>query len=108
MLLLYFSFYCSNTLFYHAHLINGHLLTHSHPFRHDSNNPHPYESHPHAADSFFQIKLINHAQLENSSNFSFLSISLLEQFLLSDNRKVQKPHTTSTALSLLRAPPQIC
>ncbi|HPE39549.1 MAG TPA: hypothetical protein PLI77_00500 [Bacteroidales bacterium] len=69
MLLLFISFYISNTMFYHTHLVNGSELSHSHPFKHQKSNNSPYESHSHSNSEYNYIQELNKAVWQKTSTF---------------------------------------
>jgi hypothetical protein len=59
LLFLFLGYYSSITLFYHAHLINGEVLVHSHPFKSDPNNNTPFQSHSHSSAAYNLINQLN-------------------------------------------------
>lgn len=48
LLILFVGYYSSITMFFHTHVIDGHIITHSHPYRHlpVEKSPYPFHSHP--------------------------------------------------------------
>lgn len=59
LLLLFIGYYSSMAMYYHAHLVNGHILGHSHPYKYDKSNKTPYESHSHSSSAYYVIQHIN-------------------------------------------------
>jgi hypothetical protein len=56
LLLLYIGYYSSVTLFYHAHLVDGKIVCHSHPFRPESGKKGSGPSHTHTANALFSLQ----------------------------------------------------
>jgi hypothetical protein len=60
LLILFLGYYGSITMFYHAHLlVNGVIITHSHPFKSDPNNKGPFQSHSHSSSAYNLIDQLN-------------------------------------------------
>jgi hypothetical protein len=56
---LFIGYYISITMFFHAHLVNGHIITHSHPFKSYPNNKPPFQSHSHSSTAYNLIYHLN-------------------------------------------------
>lgn len=54
VLVVFACFYCGNTLFSHTHILDGHLIVHSHPYL-------PAGSHTHSSVAFQCISAMNMA-----------------------------------------------
>jgi len=62
LLILFIGYYCNMTLFYHAHIINGEVIIHSHFYKSDSDNKTPFKNHSHPLSAFnliFQLNKMN-------------------------------------------------
>jgi hypothetical protein len=66
LLLLFIGYYSCITLFFHAHLINGVVIVHSHPFRKNPDSG-PFQSHSHPPSAYLLIHQLNKPLLENSA-----------------------------------------
>lgn len=58
LLLLFVGYYSSVTLFFHAHLVNGVVVVHSHPFQKSTGNG-PTQSHSHSSSALVLIQHLN-------------------------------------------------
>jgi hypothetical protein len=76
LLLLFIGYYGCITLFYHSHLVNGHLITHSHPYKHSS----PFEKHSHSGKAYLLIDQLNKINCEEASFTSPLPKAILVCF----------------------------
>jgi hypothetical protein len=68
LLVIFISYYSSLNLFYHAHLINGQVVYHSHPFNraHDNKNGEgPSQSHHHNKTEFYYIQQLDKSLWED-------------------------------------------
>lgn len=65
-LVLFLGYYGSNTLFYHAHLDNGKVWSHSHPYKHHDNKT-PFESHSHSGAAYNYIQQLNNALWQDNA-----------------------------------------
>ena len=72
LLFLFVGYYCSITLFFHAHLVHGEVIVHSHPFRHDPSNKSPFEQHKHNKGEYALIHLLNKIVLDETTLASLL------------------------------------
>jgi hypothetical protein len=46
-------------MFYHIHMVNGHVINHSHPYKHTPFNKNPYQSHSHSSAAYNLIQQLN-------------------------------------------------
>jgi hypothetical protein len=60
-IVLFLGYYGSITLFYHVHIINKHVFVHSHPFKNNSNEKGPIQSHSHSGLMLNHIQELNHS-----------------------------------------------
>lgn len=72
LLFLFIGYYSSITMFYHAHLVNGQILSHSHPYKPDKNNKTPYESHPHTSSAYNFIRQLNDGNWKDTSSIVWI------------------------------------
>jgi hypothetical protein len=104
LLLLFVGYYSSISLFYHAHLVNGVVIVHSHPFQKSLNNG-PYQSHPHSTSAYILIHQLNQPQWENTPEMPPLPepVVLLYEYRINNTY----PFISAGAYSStqLRAPP---
>lgn len=54
-------------MFFHTHLVNGHVIIHSHPFKVYSNNKTPFQPHKHTSFAYNLIQYINKINWEDTS-----------------------------------------
>lgn len=80
LLLLFLGFYSSITLFYHAHFVDGHILSHSHPYKHDKNNKTPYEPHSHSSSAYNYIQQLNEASWKDTADIVEIPSPLIYYF----------------------------
>lgn len=66
LLLLFLSYYGSISFFYHAHLVNGQIICHSHPFKSEPNNKNPFESHSHTPEAYTLIHQLSETNWDNT------------------------------------------
>lgn len=66
LLILFVSYYSGITLFYHAHLVNGEIIVHSHPFVNSKNKQSPFQPHSHSSASYFLIQQLMQTNWESS------------------------------------------
>ncbi|NJO68868.1 MAG: hypothetical protein HC830_05905 [Bacteroidetes bacterium] len=52
---------------YHVHIVNGNVVSHSHPYKNDNSGKKPYESHSHTLWAFNFIQQIDKAIWEDNS-----------------------------------------
>jgi hypothetical protein len=93
LLLLFIGYYGCITLFYHSHLVNGHIITHSHPYKHSS----PFEKHSHSGKAYLLIDQLNKINCEEASLTSPLPKIILVCF-----EKIETPYLLSSSFLLCR------
>ena len=59
LLILFVSYYSGVTLFYHAHMINGQVIVHSHPYRPSGNGQNSQQTHNHSKAAYVLIHQLN-------------------------------------------------
>ena len=59
LLVLFIGYYSNITLFYHAHIINGEVIIHSHFFKSDADTKTPFKNHSHPLSAFNLIYQLN-------------------------------------------------
>lgn len=72
LLFIFIGYYSSTTLFYHAHIVNGEVVVHSHFYKPDSDNKTPFKSHSHPLASYnliYQLNKINSEELSITSPY---------------------------------------
>ena len=108
LFLLVLGLYSSNTMFYHVHLINGYVLSHSHPYKHDKNNKTPYESHSHSSSEYRFIQQLNEANWKDTAALVEISSPVIFYFepLFVYNTPFIK--VSDYSFGQLRAPPTFC
>lgn len=108
LLLVFIGYYSSLNLFYHAHLINGQVVYHSHPYKKYS-QPKTGEkkspAHQHNKDEFYFIQ-----QLDKSVWDDLVVKPILPEIPILPKKRVvpelpASPVTASTTSICLRAPP---
>ena len=66
VILLFAGYYTGTTMFYHVHLIDGVVISHSHPYWPESQGKNvPYQTHPHSRGELTFIKYLNHLLWES-------------------------------------------
>ncbi|MEI8204542.1 MAG: hypothetical protein WCH34_16085 [Bacteroidota bacterium] len=50
--------FCNASINQHSHLINGRIITHSHPYAKDKSNNSPFQSHQHTSFELFLLDQI--------------------------------------------------
>jgi hypothetical protein len=105
LLILFLGYYCGITLFFHAHLVKGEIIVHSHPFRHDPSNKSPFEQHKHNKGEYALIHLLNKIVLDETEITSLLPkpvVSYIQQNIIPIYGDFQLPDGLGFQL---RAPP---
>ena len=108
LLILFIGYYSSITMFYHAHLVNGHILSHSHPYKHDKNNKTPFESHQHSSSAYSYIHQLNEASWKDTAANAEIPSPTIHYFKSQDTYNTPFLKTSCFSLSQLRAPPVTC
>lgn len=68
ILFLFIGYYGSITFFYHAHIVDGKVIVHSHPFKNHKGDSTPYEKHQHNKGSYFTIDNLNKILSEEATS----------------------------------------
>jgi hypothetical protein len=108
LLLLFLGFYSSNTLFFHKHIVNGSVLSHSHPFRHDKNSRTPFESHSHSPYEYNCIKQLNEASWKDTADSAEAPSVVVFHFEPCFIYNTPFITVSDYTFSQLRAPPSFC
>jgi len=66
LLLFFVGYYGSITLYVHAHLINGQIVYHSHPYKPIPVNNSPFQSHSHSSATYNLIQQLNETNWNSS------------------------------------------
>ena len=105
LLLLFISYYGSISFFYHAHLVNGQIICHSHPFKSEPNTKNPFQSHTHSPEEYALIHQLSKTNWENAGFASTIPEPVVNVYNLSC--WVISPAITISKYSIaqLRAPP---
>jgi hypothetical protein len=108
LLILFIGYYCSITMFYHSHLVNGHVLNHSHPYKHDKNNKSPFEPHQHSSSAYNYIHQLNEASWKDTAVSAKIPNPAIYYFesICAYNTPFLK--TACYSFCQLRAPPVAC
>jgi len=105
---LFFGYYINLTMFYHAHFVNGHLLGHSHLYKHDGSNKTPYESHSHSSSEYSFIQLLNEGNWKDTSVIVKVPNPTVSNFEYCQVYIAPSLNPYNYFLPQLRAPPVIC
>ena len=104
-LLIFIWYYSSINFFYHAHLINGQIVYHSHFYKFAQNNKSPFKTHSHSSSELTLIQDFNHTVWSNACNTPYI----LKPISISSNTQIfyeyHKANSTSCPFSQFRAPP---
>lgn len=104
LLSLFIGYYCCISFFFHAHIINGDTIIHSHPAKKDANG---LPLHSHSSKGFMTIQMLASIILILTI-VSYCLKCLSEIVLEISPGKVRNPITGSFHnLHLLRAPPPV-
>jgi hypothetical protein len=66
LLFLFLGYYSSITLFYHAHIVDGEVIVHSHFYKSDADNKTPFKNHSHPVSAYnliYQLNKVNSEEL---------------------------------------------
>lgn len=107
LFILFVGYYTSITMCYHVHIVNGKVVSHSHPYKNDNSGKKPYESHAHSSSAYNSIQQIDKTIWDDNSVNALMpdpAICYSESFL-----KAKSLFITSGIhfYSSLRAPPLI-
>lgn len=64
---LFIGYYISIAMLYHIHMVNGYVISHSHPFKHYPFKKGPFESHSHSSAAYNHIQQLNKVSWESAS-----------------------------------------
>ncbi|MBN1144056.1 MAG: hypothetical protein JXA72_06525 [Bacteroidales bacterium] len=109
LLLVFIGYYSSLNLFYHAHIINGQVVYHSHPYKSNvskqSNIPLP--KHQHSQSEFYLIQQLDKSIWDDLvAKPDLPEIVSFPKIIVSSELPV-KPITTAHTAICLRAPPSL-
>ncbi len=102
VMVIFCAYYAGITLFVHHHIVNGVLISHSHPY--NIFNP-DAQNHNHSADAFKTIDLLTHLQALDTYAATPLFIFLGLLGIIMAGRAILRCKATVPLLFLLRAPP---
>lgn len=105
LFIIFVGYYFSISAFYHSHLVDGVVITHSHPFFNDPIKNTPYQSHQHSASSLINIQELTDIQLLETIIMAASIVPIW--FLLTTivKRLVSYYHHFTEIHAQLRAPP---
>ena len=99
MIAIFAIFFCGNTAFIHSHIIQGHRITHSHPYA-------PGPEHTHSAEAIQFIAQANMTAASMDAAAPILVENLEPRFLRIVEIQVQaQARVTDSRDNLLRGPP---
>jgi hypothetical protein len=107
LLFLFSGYHSSLTLFYHAHLCNGQVVFHSHPFESNKNASLPFASHAHSPADLAYIQELNESIWEESPETLGIPENTSFTAILSDVRSVPSYVNQGLINTHLRAPPPV-
>jgi hypothetical protein len=105
---LFIGYYSSISMFYHAHLVNGIIISHSHPFKHEKKNQSPFKSHSHSSSAYYIIQHLNKTTWKDTSVIVVLPEPAIISFAWYNVYLSPTISTDCFSLSQLRAPPVTC
>ncbi|WP_120273097.1 hypothetical protein [Mangrovibacterium diazotrophicum] len=93
-------------MFYHAHRIDGTIISHSHPYWPESSaNDEPFKKHSHSKGELTFVKYLNHLIWESGTYELFVSAPSVQSIECTSSTFVVHWGTTPLSLPPLRAPP---
>jgi hypothetical protein len=103
--LLFMMHYGSMNFFYHAHLVDGNVIVHSHPYKQDPNNKTPYQSHSHTAGAYLLLQIFNQTVWTCVSHY--IPVQSCTVFAIKSETPYFSPFIVRNIFrfSVLRAPP---
>ncbi|MGE4568523.1 MAG: hypothetical protein AB7C90_04970 [Bacteroidales bacterium] len=104
LLLLFIGHYGSVALFYHVHIIDGSLVTHSHPFKSQKSDS-PFASHGHTTAAFQLIFQVNSTAWANDAVSATPPLPAFAELLSSPGLYSTEVVSPSFSQIRLRAPP---
>lgn len=108
LLLLFLGHYSSITMFYHAHIVNGRVLSHSHLFKHDTSNKSPYKSHSHSSSAYNYIQQLNEASWKDTAVLVEILCPAIYYVEYQCVYNAPFLKVSDYSFGQLRAPPTIC
>lgn len=109
VILLFLWYYSGITMFYHAHLVDGVVVSHSHPYWPESTpKGDPYKTHSHSKGEVAFIKYLNHLLWESGASELIVSPPAVHELESRLAIFVSNPVHTFLRLPLLRTPPAFC
>jgi len=108
LLILFIGYYSCISLFYHSHIIDGVIFSHSHPYRNSTEKKWPYPSHGHSSTTLILIKCLN--EINHDTVFEDIRISAPEFSFIAFTEAFSANAVVSDLyfVSLSRAPPTQC
>lgn len=98
-------YYVSVTTFYHSHFVNGEIITHSHPYKHDPLNKGPFENHKHTPLDYQFIQQMNESVWDNTEVQPLLPLPYGQYYDIVSIVAESQPVSLELQVLLLRAPP---
>jgi len=94
-------------MYHHAHLVNNHVIAHSHPYKHDPLNSSPFQSHSHSSFAYSAIGQLNQANWDGVPDIFQIPEPIF--FLLNCSIDYIQPSVSfdNYPFAQLRAPPSI-
>ncbi len=92
-------------MFYHAHLVNGYIIIHSHPFKHDPEKKAPFQSHNHSLSTYNLIHHFNKTNWKESSAVVQIPKPIVIFFAYNINYFSPDFNSNKHTHAQLRAPP---
>lgn len=105
LLILFVSYYSGITLFYHAHMVNGVIIVHSHPFLNSKNKQIPVQSHSHSSACYFLIEQLNQTNWEGSPDIPQIPVPIIVWYEHKVDSSFPLIPLSPYAYAQLRAPP---
>jgi len=108
LLLLFLGYYSCISLFYHSHIIDGVIISHSHPYRNSQEKKWPNSSHRHSSTTLILIKCLN--EINHDTVFEDIRISVPEFLFIAFTEAFSANAVASDLyfVSPSRAPPAQC
>ncbi len=95
-------------MFYHAHLVDGHIIFHSHPYKSEPNNKSPFQSHNHSPAAYNLIHGFNKTNWKEAPTIAQTPKPVVINFTFAVNYFSSGIISNYYFISPLRAPPVIC
>ncbi|MFT3738903.1 MAG: hypothetical protein QM786_09100 [Breznakibacter sp.] len=104
MLLLFTGYYGGITMFYHSHVVNGRVITHSHPYKKTANDNASFPGHSHGKGEFVLLKYFHQTGFQQPLKPNVPPPTFCCIFVVAypDNDPIS---SAPTGISRLRAPP---